>query len=117
MFLYLSLYLLAAVMLFQGVNLLVEQGDPSGVVPPEVRPADAPASRWGSYLAMFGAVLAVVGILSHAYGWLAVVLAPLRNLGFASVAAYGLWLVFGRKVNYLPAPGSGSGSGNHGHAH
>jgi hypothetical protein len=115
MFLYLSVYILAAVMLFQGVNLLVEQGAPTGVVPPEVRPADAPASRWGSYLAMFGAVLAVVGILSHAYAWLATVLAPLRNLGFASVAAYGLWLVFGRKVNYLPAPGGGQGS--HGQAH
>jgi hypothetical protein len=115
MFLYVSVYVLAAVMLFQGVNLLVEQGAPTGVVPPEVRPADAPASRWGSYLAVFGAVLAVVGILSHAYGWLATVLAPLRNLGFASVAAYGLWLVFGRKVNYLPAPGNGDAG--HGHAH
>jgi hypothetical protein len=115
MFLYLSVYLLAAVMLFQGVNLLVEQSAPTGVVPPEVRTADAPASRWGSYLAVFGAVLAAVGILSHRYAWLALVLAPLRNLGFASVAAYGLWLVFGRKVNYLPAPGGGGDP--HGHAH
>jgi hypothetical protein len=115
MFLYISVYVLAAVMLFQGVNLLVEQGAPTGVVPPEVRPAGAAASRWGSYLAVFGAVLAVLGILSHAYAWLAVVLDPLRNLGFASVAAYGLWLVFGRKVNYLPAPSSHGG--DHGHAH
>ena len=115
MFLYLSVYLLAAVMLFQGTNLLVEQSAPTGVVPPEVRPADVPASRWGSYLVAFGAVLALVGILSHAYAWLVVALAPLRNLGFASVAVYALWLVFGRKVNYLPAPGGGNG--NHGHAH
>lgn len=114
MFLYLTVYVLAAVMLFQGVNLLVEQGAPTGVVPPEVRPADALAARWGSYLATFGGVMAVLALLSHAYSGLAVVVAPLRNIGFGSVALYGLWLVFGRKVNYLPAaPSEADAHGHH----
>ena len=41
MFTYLSVYVLAAILLFQGINLLGELEAPTGVVPPEVRPAAA----------------------------------------------------------------------------
>jgi hypothetical protein len=115
MFLYLSVYLLAAVLLFQGVNLLVEQSGGDRVVPDEVLPPSGPSSRWGGYLTAFGGLLALAGILSHLYPWLVPALAPLRNLGLASLAVFGLWLVFGAKVDYLPAPGAGSDS--HGQAH
>lgn len=114
MLVYLFVYVLAAVMIFQGVNLLGEQTGPTNVVPDEVRPAGAQASRWGGYLVAFGSLLALIALLSHAYGWLAGTLAPLRNLGFASMAFYGLWLVFGRKVDYTPAPAAKEA---HGHSH
>ena len=104
MLLHLSVYVMAAVLLFQGVNLLGEQNSPTGVVPPEVRPAAIPALRWGGFLVTYGALLALTGLLSHGYGWLAGALAPLRNLGAVAMAVYGLWLVFGRKVDYTPAP-------------
>ena len=116
MLLYLSVYVLAAVLLFQGINLLGEQRAPTGVVPPEVRPAATPAVRWGGFLVTFGALLALTALLSHAYGWLASSLAPLRNLGAAAMAVYGLWLVFGRKVDYTPAPVA-NGHDGHGHGH
>jgi hypothetical protein len=104
MLVYISVYVLAAVLIFQGVNLLGEQSTPTRVIPPEVRPGNAAAFRWGSYLVTFGAVLAAVAIMSHGCSWLARILVGLRNLGFASVAVYGLWLVFGRKIDYSPAP-------------
>jgi len=105
MLVYVSVYVLAAVLIFQGVNLLGEQTAPTNVVPPEVRPAAAAASRWGGYLAAYGALLALLALFSHVCPWLFSALAPLRNLGFAAMAVYGLWLVFGRKVDYLPAKG------------
>jgi len=114
MLVYLSVYLLAAVMIFQGVNLLGEQRSPTSVVPPEVRPAAVPAARWGVFLTTYGSALAALAIMSHGWVLLAGALAPLRNLGFAGVAVYGLWLVFGRKIDYTPAAPAREA---HGHSH
>lgn len=114
MLVYLSVYLLAAVMIFQGVNLLGELRNPTTVVPPEVRPAAVPASRWGVFLTTYGSVLAALAIMSHGCAWLAGGLVPLRNLGFAGVAVYGLWLIFGRKIDYTPAAPAREA---HGHGH
>ena len=116
MLLHLSVYVMAAVLLFQGVNLLGEQGSPTIVVPAEVRPASTPAVRWGGFLVTYGALLTLAGLLSHRYDWLVSALAPLRNLGAAAMAVYGLWLVFGRKVDYTPAPAA-KGHDGHGHGH
>jgi hypothetical protein len=114
MLVYVSVYVLAAVLIFQGVNLLGEQASPTTVVPPEVRPAAVSASRWGAYLAAYGTLLALLALLSHSYESLFGALAPMRNLGFASMAVYGLWLVFGRKVDYTPAkPAAGDAHGHH----
>ena len=107
-------YVLAAVLVFQGVMLLTEQKAPTGVVPAEVRPAAKPAARWGRFLVTYGAFLAVAALLSHVCPWWQSILGSLRNLGLASMAVYGLWLVFGRKVNYTPAPPSQEA---HGHSH
>ena len=114
MLVYISVYVLAAVLLFQGVNLLGEQSAPTNVVPAEVRHAGVPGSRWGGYLTAYGAILALAALLSHSYGWLTGALVPLRNLGFASMAVYGLWLLFGRKVDYTPAAPAPDA---HGHSH
>ena len=114
MLVYLSVYLLAAVMIFQGVNLLDELRNPTNVVPDEVRPAAVPASRWGVFLTTYGSALAALAIMSHGCVWLAGVLVPLRNLGFAGAAVYGLWLVIGRKIDYTPAAPALEA---HGHSH
>jgi len=114
MLVYISVYVLAAVLIFQGVNLLGEQAGPTSVVPPEVRPAAASASRWGGCLAGYGTLLAMAALLSHSYEWLSGAIVPMRNLGFAIMAVYGLWLVFGRRVDYTPArPAAGDAHGHH----
>ena len=105
MLFYLFFYLLAAVLLFQGVHALAEQKAPMGVVPAEVRTDPAGAGLWGGFLVALGGMLILTGLLSHGEAWFVGALAPLRALGFLALAGYGLWLVFGRKVDYTPKLG------------
>ncbi len=112
MLVYISVYVLAAVLVFQGVNLLVERKTTASVVPAEVKPAPAWAFRWGLLLVIYGGCLALTAIMSHGCTWLASGLTTLRCLGLAIMAAYGLWLVFGGKVNYTPAPPSKEAHGH-----
>ena len=104
MLFYLFFYLLAAVLVFQGVHALGEQNSPMGVVPAEVRTDPSRASLWGGFLVALGSLLLLTGLLSHLEEWFVSALAPLRTLGLLALALYGLWLVFGRKVDYTPAP-------------
>jgi hypothetical protein len=113
MLFYLFLYLLAAVLVFQGVHALGEQKTPMGVVPAEVRTEPARTAFWGGLLVAFGATLAAAGLLSHGNEWFVGALSPLRNLGLVILGLYGLQLVFGRKVDYTPAPVAPSEHGHH----
>jgi hypothetical protein len=113
MLFYLSLYALAAVLLFQGVHALSEQSAPTGVVPPEVRTNPGQAGFWGGFLVVYATVMILTGLASHADDWFEPALAPLRGIGFAVLACYGLWLVFGRKVDYTPAPVAVGGGHDH----
>jgi hypothetical protein len=114
MLFYISLYVLAAVLLFQGVHALGELSAPMGVVPAEVRTNPARAGFWGGFLVVYGSVTILAGLVSHFNDWLVPALAPLRGLGLVVLALYGLWLVFGRKVDYTPAPvAAGAGHDHH----
>ena len=108
MLFYLSLYVLAAILLFQGTQLLGELSGPLGTVPPEVKPNNPAAGRWGGFLVTYGAAMVVIGLLSHGCAWLEGALPLLRGAGVALEAVFGLWLVFGRKVDYTPAPVQGA---------
>lgn len=102
---YISLYVLAAVMIFQGSQMLGElAGNPLNQVPVEVKPTPSPAARWGGFLVTYGAAMAITGLLSHGFDWFEGSLGLLRGFGIAVEALFGLWLVFGRKVDYTPAP-------------
>ncbi len=105
MLFYISLYVLAAVLMFQGSQILGELGgNHLSVVPEEVAPAPTPAARWGGFLITYGAAMALTGILSHLSGWFEGSLSLMRGFGVVVEALYGIWLVFGRKVDYTPAP-------------
>jgi hypothetical protein len=112
MLVYISVYLLAAVMLFQGVNLLAETRNPTIVVPAEVHQPASAAMPWGSTLVAYGTALVLAGLLSHAYGHLSAVVL-LRNVGLLVECAYAAWLVLSRKIDYTPAPvAAGDGHGH-----
>ena len=104
MLFYISLYVLAAVLIFQGTQLLGELSGPLSVVPPEVKPAPEATARIGGFLVAYGAAMAVAGVLSHGFDWFHGPLELLRAVGVVVEAVFGLWLVFGRKVDYTPAP-------------
>ena len=111
---YVSLYVLAAVLIFQGAQLLGERaGHPVSEIPEEVQPAPVPAERWGGFLLTYGAALALVAILSHGFEWFEGALGLMRGVGVLVEALFGCWLVFGRKVDYLPAPGQGAPAALH----
>ena len=104
---YISLYVLAVVLIFQGSQLLGElAGHPLNAVPEEVRPAPGGSARWGGFLLTYGAAMAVTALLSHGFDWFQGSLGLLRGFGVAVEAVFGLWLLFGRKVDYTPAPGT-----------
>lgn len=104
MLMHLSVYVLAAMLLFQGVNLLGERKGPTGVVPAEVGPSTRFASVWGGLLVACGCLLALANLASHTVEGLAGIVVDLRGIGFAMLAVYGLCLLFSRKVDYRPAP-------------
>ncbi|WP_306602265.1 hypothetical protein [Geothrix sp. 21YS21S-2] len=106
MLFYISLYVLAAILLFQGTQLLGELSEPREALPSEVRPGPSWAARWGGFLVTYGAAMILAGILSHPYEWFQGSLGLLRGFGVAIEVLFGLWLVFGRKVDYAPAPGA-----------
>jgi len=113
MLFYISLYVLAAILVFQGTQLLGELSGPLGVVPPEVKPKATPAAWWGGCLLTYGAAMAVVGVLSHGNPWFQGSLSLLRGFAVALEAVYGLWLVFGRKVDYTPAAPAADAHAHH----
>ena len=104
MLFYLSLYVLATVLIFQGTQMLGELAGPLSIVPPEVKPDSTWAARWGGFLVTYGAAMAVTAVLSHCYDWFQGSLGLLRGFGVGIEILFGLWLVFGRKVDYIPAP-------------
>jgi len=111
---YISLYVLAAILIFQGSQMVGElAGHPVSAVPEEVKPVPAPAARWGGFLITFGVAMALVGVLSHGYDWFQGALGLMRGAGVAVEALFGLWLVFGRKVDYTPAPVSAEAHAHH----
>jgi len=113
MLFFISLFLLAAILVFQGVHLLGEQSEPMGVVPVEVRPDAVNAARFGGFLVAVGVVLIAAGVLSFSYPWLVAALAPLRGLGCFTLLAFSVWMVFGRKIDYTPAPVAQDAHGHH----
>ena len=104
MLFYISFYVLAAILVFQGTQLLGELSGPLSVVPPETKPVPAAAARIGGFLVTYGAAMAVAGLLSHCYAYFQGPIDLLRGVGVLVEAVFGLWLVFGRKVDYTPAP-------------
>ncbi|HLO68972.1 MAG TPA: hypothetical protein VK188_18260 [Holophaga sp.] len=101
---YIAFYVLAAILILQGTQLLGELRGPLSAVPPEVKPDPAGAARVGGFLLTFGAASVVAGLLSHAFPWFQGSLRLLHGAGILVEAVFGVWLVFGRKVDYTPAP-------------
>jgi hypothetical protein len=82
-------------------------------VPEEVQPEPTPAARWGGFLLTYGIAMALVGLLSCFSEWFLGALGLMRGAGVAVEALFGAWLLFGRKVDYLPKPGEAAPVAGH----
>jgi hypothetical protein len=105
MLFYVFYYVLASVMIFQGVQQLGERSEPLGVVPQEVVQHDRFHSFWGWYLVSFGLAAGAVGLLSHAFAGAVPLLKVFLWEGLASVGLFGLVVIFGgRKIGFIGKP-------------
>lgn len=115
MLFYAFFYLVAALLLFQGVHLLGEQRDPMGVVPAELALPAGAARVWGRLLVGVGLVGLVCGLVSHGLTpWVSrQVLTCLEVAEWLLMGIYGFWLVFiAKRVHYA---GVAAAPTNHGH--
>lgn len=105
MLFYVFYYTLAAVMIFQGVQLLGEKAEPLGIVPAEVVQHDRFHSFWGWVLVGLGAFAAALGLLSHAVPGAVPILKVVLWEGLGTIALFGLAVVFGgRKIGFIGKP-------------
>lgn len=111
---YIFYYVLAAVLIFQGLHIASEVTDPLGTVPEEVGQEPAPSLGWGSFLVAYGTLSIAIALLSHAYEYFASALRPLMGTGLVILGIFGAWVVFkGRTVKYLGKATVDPGHGGH----
>jgi len=107
-------FILCAILLFQGLHLASEIKSPLGVLPEEVAQAPRPSYAWGSYLMAFGGFSALFGLLGFAWPFFLPMRPVLFTLGWASLALFGLWVVFfGRKAEFMGTPTVADDHGHH----
>jgi len=111
---YTFFYLVAALLVFQGTHAFGEQSEPMGVVPQEVAQDSGKARLRGGILAGYGYLSLLVGLLSHAYLGLQVLLPSMMATGLGLMAVYGLYVIFfNRKVEYLGVSAAPTHSDHH----
>lgn len=111
---YIFYYVLFTVLVFQGLHLASEVGDPLGTVPEEVAQAPSPSLGWGSFLVAYGALCILIALLSHAYDYFVSALRPLMGTGWVILTVFGAWVVFkGRTVKYLGVASPALDHGGH----
>lgn len=114
MLLYLFFYLSAAILMFQGTQLLGEQREPLGVVPTEVAQDPSRAGVWGGFLLTVGALSIAFGLWGHFSPVLRLYLDRVLALDLLVMLAYGIYVIFfNRKVDYLGKPAADHGHGHH----
>ena len=96
-------YLVAAILLFQGTQLLGERRHPMGVVPQELADAPRPALFWGLLLVIVGGAAVLLGLANQIFGLFDSFLRIVLGLGLALMGLYGLKLILGPKIAYQAA--------------
>ncbi|MBI4912393.1 MAG: hypothetical protein HY823_06625 [Acidobacteria bacterium] len=114
MLFYVVFYVLSSVLVFQGVQQLMELREPMGVLPQEVVQRRDVHSFWGWGLVCLGLLGLGLALLSHVQPGARPLLRVLLWVELSAVALFGISLVFlGRKVEYVGKPTASHG--DHGH--
>lgn len=111
---YMLHYVLAGVLVFQGVQQLEEQRAPHGFLPTEVVQKPAFHVFWGWTLAGLGSFAMLLGLGSHAAPAMARLLVVVAWVELLAMGVFGFSLVFlGRKVEYVGKPSAPVDHGHH----
>ena len=95
-------FLLFVLLIAQGTHVAGEVKTPLGTLPEEVGQNPVASARWGILLIMVGFFGALMGLLGFRTPGLAALRPALLGLGAATMAAYGLWVIFlGRKPEFM----------------
>jgi len=95
-------FVLFLVLIAQGTHVAGEVKTPLGTLPEEVGQNPVAAARWGILLIVVGFFGALMGLLGFSAPGAAVLRPALFGLGAATMAAYGLWVIFvGRKPEFM----------------
>jgi hypothetical protein len=107
-------YVLAVILVFQGVQQIEEQRGSMGFLPAEVIQKPGFHVFWGWTLAGLGAFATLLGLGSHAAPSMSRLLVVVNWVELLAVAVFGFSLVFlGRKVQYLGTPSAPVEHGPH----
>jgi len=105
---YVFLFLVAFVLLFQGVHLVGEIRNPLGTVPAEVALPEKSQRRWGERLITFGLLSMLLGFLSFWYPFLNDYLVPVIVVDGCALGILALYLIFfAPRVEYMGKPSGG----------
>lgn len=109
-------FVLAAVLLFQGLHLVGEVKEPLGTLPEEVG-QEAPRSMgWGTFLLTFASMDLLIGLLGFRYPFFESLRPAVFGLGWLALIVFGAWIVFaGRTVEFIGKPSADHGHDDHGH--
>jgi hypothetical protein len=109
-------FVLASVLLFQGLHMVGEVKSPLGTVPEEVGQEPARATAWGTFLLTFAVLALVVGVLGFALPFFESLRPAIFSLGSLGLVVFGAWVIFmGRTVNFIGTPSVDHGHDDHGH--
>lgn len=107
-------FIASSVILFQGLNLILEEKNPSGITPQESAQESVPVAYIGSFLISWGGLSIALGVWhsTHA-GWNDVV-HVVRIINWIVLGCYGLWIIFsGRQVDVSTPPQSHTNDEHH----
>jgi hypothetical protein len=105
---YVFLFIIAAILIFQGTQLIGEINDPLGSVPAEVALPENAARRWGERLIGFGGITLLLGFLSFAIPRLSELFLPVMAIDALALGFFKLYLIFlGPRVDYMGKPTEG----------
>jgi hypothetical protein len=105
---YVFLFIIAAVLIFQGTQLIGEIKNPLGVMPAEVALPEKVARRWGERLIGFGCVTMLFGFLSFPFPTLFEYFLPVMAIDGLALGFFKLYLIFvGPRVEYIGKPTEG----------
>ena len=107
-------FILAFILVFQGLHLAGEQKEPLGTLPEEVGLPAPKSFAWGAFLMTWGGLAIVFGLLGFQWDYFVSMRPAVFGLGWIILAVYAAWVVFAaRRIVYMGTPSADDGHGHH----